>query len=98
MYKKTSLVAALSALLLVGCGDEEANPTNNPPAEETQDQTQGQTQDETQVPGPKDSENEGVSEDSEVKPGQEEDAVIGDDEMDMPDTQEQKETETDLNK
>ncbi|WP_075619796.1 hypothetical protein [Paenisporosarcina indica] len=88
MSKKTSLVVALSALLLVGCGDEEANRANNPPAEETQD--------ETQVPGPKDNENEGVSEDSEVKPGQKENEIIGDDEFDMPDTQEKK--ETDLNK
>ena len=30
MSKKISLVIALSAILLVGCGDEEANQPNDP--------------------------------------------------------------------
>jgi len=94
MNKKTSLVIALSAILLVGCGDgdEEARPPNNPSTGE-ESQNEG-----TQDAGPRDEENQGVNEDVEETPVEEENEMIGDDEFDMPDTQEQKDEETNLNK
>ena len=90
MSKKISLVIALSAILLVGCGDEEANQPNDPLNE-------GEVQEE-QDTGPRNNENEEVDKDAEEVPVEEENEMIGDDEFDMPDTQEQKEVETDLNK
>jgi len=92
MNKKCALVIALSAILLVGCGgDEEAMPPNNP---SNGDEVQYESDD----TGPRNDENQEVDENSEVKPRENDDEIIGDDEFDMPDTQEQKEEETDLNK
>lgn len=103
MNKKTSLVIALSAMLLVGCGegDEEARPANNPSNEgEVQDdvQNEGGVQEDIQDAGPRADEEEGVNENAEETPMEEGNEMIGDDEFDMPDTQGQKEEETDLNK
>jgi len=92
MNQKSVLVIALSAILLVGCaGDEEARPPNNA---SNGDEVQYESDD----TGPRNDENQEVDENSEATPREDENEIIGDDEFDMPDTQEQKEEETDLNK
>jgi hypothetical protein len=90
MYKKTAIVIVLSAIVLAGCGDEEARPPNNPTEDEVLEQNQ--------EIGPRADESEGVTEESEVKPEEKDNEMIGDDEFDMPDTEGQIKEDTDLNK
>jgi len=91
MYKKLTWMISLSAILIAGCGDDEARNT-----EEQNQQNDVQNQDDNQnhlneEAGPKDNQNEDVQDDHEIAPKEEENEVIGDDQFDMPDSKDYKE-------
>jgi hypothetical protein len=95
MYKKLTWMIALSAILIAGCGDDEARNTDEQNQEQNQqNDAQNQLNEEA---GPKEDQNEGVQDDDEIAPKEQENEVIGDDQFDMPDSKDYKEDKN-LNK
>lgn len=78
LYMKSVLFVVLSVFMLSGCGTD-----NQGSSIGTMDEP---SRDENQEAGPRDDSDEGVSENSEVTPSEEENSIIGDDQSDLLDT------------